>query len=190
MLVIGLARKKNSGKTTIAEMLKKKFDVPAMIVSFSDQIKLNLATRNSEIDIINCCRRKSSYLRRRLQVEGTENGRDVYGQDIWIRYTENFIKMQNEKNKFEVFIIDDCRFENEAEWIENKMNGALIKVVSDSNDIDCHISENSLENHQFKYQIINEKDNKDNLYSHVENVFNQVIGARASKNSAQSPRSG
>lgn len=51
-----------------------------------------------------------------FQQEGTEWGRDVYGDDVWCRHAEAWMYYFALKG-FRRFVLPDIRFQNEAEWI-------------------------------------------------------------------------
>ncbi|MFK5882855.1 MAG: hypothetical protein QM489_00790 [Candidatus Izemoplasma sp.] len=62
------------------------------------------------------------------QLEGTDYGRKVYGESIWIDTLINSEKEQLHYDKIynRIVIIGDIRFENEAQWVRDK--GILIHV--------------------------------------------------------------
>lgn len=57
---------------------------------------------------------------------GTEEGRDVYGENIWIKITETWIETVNLRG-ITRFIIPDVRFQNEVDWIKS-LGGKVIKI--------------------------------------------------------------
>jgi len=59
-----------------------------------------------------------------LQLMGTEVGRNVFGESLWIDALENKI------NKDENYVITDVRFQNEIDWVKNQ-KGILIEVRRD-----------------------------------------------------------
>ena len=79
-----------------------------------------------------------------MQIEGTEEGRDVYGPDVWVNYLACWVEMIIERNKrtpdssdpngaaagpgVKCFIIPDCRFSNEVDWILKQPNGHVIHL--------------------------------------------------------------
>ena len=188
--VIGLAGKLGTGKDYIIEnYLKPLIKDNKLIVAFADHLKINVASENNDIDIFDCIKsNKSIRVRKKLQKEGTENGRNIYGDDIWIKKLENWILLHNKRNNIKTFIISDCRFKNEAEWIENKMSGLLIYINSpkrnikalqlesknnnsDYNKIKSHCSENELDNYMFKY-IINNDEGDENIKNQLVKIMN------------------
>jgi len=56
-----------------------------------------------------------------LQLMGTEVGRNVFGQNLWIHALENKI------NKDESYIVTDVRFQNEIDWIREQ-KGIIIEI--------------------------------------------------------------
>jgi len=57
-----------------------------------------------------------------LQLMGTEVGRNVFGENIWIHSLENKIKDVSKH-----YVITDVRFQNEIDWIR-KQKGILIEI--------------------------------------------------------------
>lgn len=92
---------------------------------------------------------KPPHVRHELQIIGTENGRNVYGQNVWIHCIEAWIYSIYRKNGITNFCIPDVRFDNEAEWIHD-LGGKVVKVVSnrDREGMDdqakTHISESGI----------------------------------------------
>jgi len=75
-----------------------------------------------------------------LQTLGTEWGRNLISDSIWIDITRHRI----EESDANVFIIDDVRFDNEAEMIRD-MGGEVWKLSrSGVNENDAHISESGV----------------------------------------------
>lgn len=176
-LLIAVSGKLGSGKDYVIE----NFILPliqghVVRMAFADQIKVTVASR-SGIPVESCLQGdKSMELRRMLQIEGTEEGRDKYGPDIWVQTMENWIKLRKIRGeKIDAVLITDCRFENEAAWIERN-GGLLIRVNAPSRNyaalvqesggnpdaykaIAEHISETALDSYQFTHVIDNEPGN-------------------------------
>lgn len=66
--------------------------------------------------------------RKMLELVGTELGREILQQDVWIDRIVRDVAL----NKVRVAIISDVRFENEAKFIQEK-EGELIKIASPNN---------------------------------------------------------
>ena len=154
-ILIGFSGKIGSGKNFIAEeiFLPKLFNIYSKrapdkrlipyYFSFGDHLKIECLCRNSysKLDqttaMYNFFIEKDQTTRDMLQKYGTENGRHVYHEEIWVRAVESWISIQESrleklrdrtKNDFlPIFIISDVRFKNEAEFIKSN-NGILIRV--------------------------------------------------------------
>lgn len=194
-LLIAVSGKLGSGKDYIAE----NFLLPLIhgVVSkmaFADQIKINVASQNANVDLINCLQgNKSMELRRLLQIAGTEQGRDRYHPDIWIDTLENWIKLRVLRDGTpDVVLVTDCRFPNEADWIERN-SGLLIRVNANSrneialrresngneesyNAIKNHPSETSLDDYQFTYNINNDPEMADTVKDQICEIITQYLG--------------
>jgi energy-coupling factor transporter ATP-binding protein EcfA2 len=123
-IIVGFAGKNGSGKTTIGRILKdslhhKELGIASDIVSFASAVKdcaENYFFWNGEKDIAG---------RHLLQWLGTDVGR-AYDPDLWIKHIKETIdKLSSirtinmaELNTY-IIVIDDVRFDNEAEWIRN-----------------------------------------------------------------------
>ncbi|MCB1149750.1 MAG: hypothetical protein KDK48_06240 [Chlamydiia bacterium] len=112
---------------SIKELVKIKFDI-----SDYDLLPEN---KNKSLEKLN-----GFSPRKILQLEGTEHGREAYGDDIWIK------SLLSNVTKPIVFVAD-IRFENEAQWVRE--NGFLIHVFRNTDKkmtIDTsHKSEQELE---------------------------------------------
>jgi phosphomevalonate kinase len=147
--IIALSGKAGVGKDYIAQCLDKHTVVKTLIVSFADQIKMDcIVRRNLSFDNVYNCKDEKS--REVLQQYGTEEGRDVYGKDMWCEYLENWMNIHYERNHIKLFIITDCRFRNEIDWVR-KMNGYVIRVIA--SDRGCATMKNGLENHVSEIEL-------------------------------------
>ena len=97
--IIGFAGKLGTGKDYIIEKyLSPLIKENKLIVAFADYLKIKVASENDDIDIADCIKsNKPLHVRKKLQKEGTENGRNIYGDDIWIKKLENFIYLHNQR---------------------------------------------------------------------------------------------
>jgi IS5 family transposase len=84
-------------------------------------IKINLMVHHN-INL-NQFNNKTPEIRDLLQLEGTEKGRNIHGEDIWIRYIKAWSELHMSRG-IKYIIISDVRFKNEYEFI--KKNGGLI----------------------------------------------------------------
>ena len=127
MELIGLIGHQGVGKNYIAENILPSIlpNKNTVILAFADHFKIDCITKyNANFDKV--YGQKDYETRKLLQITGTENGREKFGENIWIETIENWIKILHIRG-VKRFIICDVRFENEAKWILSK-NGKLIKI--------------------------------------------------------------
>ena len=147
--IIGLAGPKGVGKSTYANQLvfdmykTREWSDAIRIISFASPLKEMLGCIVHK-DYIEDKERIIPNLgvsaRHCLQTLGTEWGRNLISDSIWIDITRHRI----EESDANVFIIDDVRFDNEAEMIRD-MGGEVWKLSrSGVNENDAHISESGV----------------------------------------------
>lgn len=100
---------------------------PTLIWCFADHFKIDTATRESTFNEVFGSNRTSE-IRQKLQKYGTELGRNVFGENIWIRTAENWMILQKSRG-IEKFIFCDVRFPNEAKWIKDN-GGIVIRLIA------------------------------------------------------------
>lgn len=186
--LIGLSGKMGVGKDYIAQNIilpyLEKRNIKTLIIAFADQIKVNTSVKNN-ISLSKMYDTKNEDIRKLLQKEGTENGRDKYGNNIWIDFVDKWTDVYSKKG-IQAFIITDCRFKNEVDYIK-KNNGVILRIEAplrnkeriykekNSLEIQKHISEIDLDDYKFDNIINNDyisneenelinKNIKDNIY--------------------------
>ena len=212
-LFIGFSGKIGSGKNYIAEqiftplLINKLYNKNTLIVpyyfSFGDHLKVECLCRNSyeslsdDIGYYGFFCEKTKETRDMLQKYGTENGREKYHENIWIRAVDTWVKIQTQRLKksgidtLAIIIISDIRFKNEVKYIEDH-GGIVIRI--DANDrsslridqesngdviikhnIQNHESEISLDDYEFKY-VINNSLNREliEIDNDVNNIINDI----------------
>lgn len=88
-------------------------------------------------------------VRRLLQIMGTECGRQVLGDNIWVDTVLNQIGNRDA-------VITDCRFPNEAQAVKDR-GGFIVRVVRPGVDaVNAHPSETSLDHWNFDAVIGND----------------------------------
>lgn len=132
MTLIGLCGKMGSGKDYIAQtlvlpFLQKKLHQTSLKFCFADQIKINVMTKDN-ISFGDVFEKKTLDTRKLLQREGTEQGRGLLGEDIWVRYLDGWSKLLHTRGVKNI-VVSDVRFKNELEYIKRR-NGVLIKVIA------------------------------------------------------------
>jgi len=170
--VIGLSGKLGTGKNYIAEeilplILPKK---NTLYIAFADHLKITVSAQ-SRTKLSEFYGSKTPEIRTLLQNDATKNGRNKFGQDIWLNVLENWLHlfMTNGTN-IERVIITDCRFKNEADWINSFKNKILIRIhAPDRNEerlqkeskkdnamymkISTHISETALDDYSDAFDL-------------------------------------
>ena len=141
-MIIGLAGKKQSGKTTVAEILR---DMSGFkMESFADPIRKFVAelcgyTPKELEEFKESPHRIFGVTPRHImQTLGTEWGREMISQTIWT----DRLRMVLRHGPVTDVVIHDVRFENEAEMIR-KMGGHIVHVARhpEPDKFDSHVSE-------------------------------------------------
>ena len=197
MILLGVSGKLGVGKNYITEH----YIVPKLIqrlsnndvqyvpyfFSFGTQVKVELYSRDtsSSLDYNNLFVNKSKQSRTSLQKYATENGRDVYRKDMWIRAIDMWIKVQLDNLKVinthlttkivPIFVVEDVRFENEynyrksnsgilvlVESFQRNFQKNLSELINKENDT-VHESEKGLEHLEFHLRLNNDPVNSDSL---------------------------
>jgi len=169
-MIFGFSGKMGTGKNYICENiflpLVQKHNRNVIQMAFADQIKVNVMVKYnlSKNDV---CNDKNYKIRNLLQKEGTEEGRNRFGNDIWINHLDKWMEIHKSKN-IHTFLITDVRFKNEAEYIK-RMGGKIIRVEAPERNKDLiirqkldplaanHISETDLDNY-YGFDLILDND--------------------------------
>ena len=119
MKVIALSGKMRSGKTTLARMLAQSLPHHIVRVSFADEVRREVARgMGYGEDWHTLFHVSKKDIRPVLQAWG-HNMRKIRGEDVWIKALfSRMIKMQLQRPNI-IFVIDDIRYENEIEAINN-----------------------------------------------------------------------
>jgi len=178
MKIIGVSGKQGSGKNYFSEKIlypyfKNNYNI--LIIGFGDLMKNELFARDKSLKYDELYDHKTFETRKKLQLYGTENGRDKYHDDIWVRgldiQVETFSRRCGENS---LIIVCDVRFPNEFEYIKSK-GGVNVRVIADNRtkeryfretngdeekmkEIMNHRSETSLDNYKFDYIVKNDYD--------------------------------
>jgi hypothetical protein len=128
-----------SGKTTFSNMLQDELsDWNTVRCSYAGRVK-------SIAYLLGWDGKKDERGRKLLQTLGTDCGR-AYDKDVWVRYLIDESLPTSLGYPFDAVIIDDWRFPNERDYVEN--NGLFdvfaVRMVRDICEPDSHASENSL----------------------------------------------
>lgn len=209
MILLGVSGKLGVGKNYITEhyivpkLIEKLSDINVQYVpyffSFGTQVKIELYSRDTSsfLDYNNLFVNKSKESRTSLQKYATENGRDVYRKDMWIRAIDMWIKVQldnlNVINKHltrklvPIFVVEDVRFENEYNYIKSN-SGILVLVesfqrnfqknlseLSNKDNEIVHESEKGLEHLEFQLRLNNDPVNSDSIEFIIDNFIKELV---------------
>lgn len=111
-----------------------------------------------------------------MQTLGTEWGRDLMGENIWVTATMSKIHNLLSVKNYRGVVVTDIRFPNEAAAIKDA-GGILIRIERDQNVIDLHESEKYILTLPVDYVIVN-NDTKELL---AEQVMEIVDGEKRGK---------
>lgn len=176
--VWGFSGKAGSGKNYVSEKLFLPLltEKSTLFMAFADHFKIEAIVKD-KLDYDKVFGQKDEKTRVVLQKRGTEEGRDVFGPDIWINILEQWMKLYASRG-IERFIITDVRFPNEVEFIKKK-GGKVIRIESPNRVRnrrywekikDEHISEKALDDYKnFDYIIHN--DYYDNPLLELRQIF-------------------
>lgn len=190
--IYGFAGKLGSGKNYLAENVFSKMLEPksTVFLCFADQIKIDGIYKKG-LDRNKCWIKKDEKTRRTLQIVGTEEGRDIYGKDLWINNTKEWMIMHAFRG-IKRIIITDMRFKNEFDFIKN-LGGININVVSPERNKQAldresegdvkkrailanHSSETDLDSgRKFDFVIFNDFGNENAAVSECRDIIRSII---------------
>jgi hypothetical protein len=154
-MIIGISGKMGTGKDYfvenyiikyIEETLKEKY----LVLSFADMLKVNLMVHHN-IQLNELYGKKNPKIRELLQLEGTEKGRNIHGEDIWIRYVKAWSELYKNRG-IKYIIIPDVRFKNEYNFIKDN-NGIVFRMYAPNRN----------------EKRLREESNNDEMYEQIKN---------------------
>ena len=144
-MIIGIVGFAGSGKGTVGDILVNDYDFTKL--SFADVVKDSVAAifgwprhllegdtdesrefREKRDDFWSARLGYEFTPRLAMQLMGTESGRNVFHENIWVHAVERRIKHKQEWEFEDKFVIPDVRFSNEIEAIRN-WGGFIVRVV-------------------------------------------------------------
>lgn len=196
--IYAFAGKLGSGKNYLAEKVFMKMleEKPTVLLCFADQIKIDVIYKKG-IDRDKCWIQKDEATRRIMQTVGTEEGRDVFGKDIWINNLKEWMIMHAFRGVKRI-IVTDMRFKNEFDFIKS-IGGICIQVNApkrNSNALDreskgdatkraileAHSSETDLdEGRTFDYVINNDYGQETSSVIECRNLIKDLIEKQREK---------
>ena len=198
MQIFAFSGKIGSGKNYVSENIFLPLLPPqsTLVMALADHFKVDACSKDGipyEKVFIN----KDEQTRKILQLRGTEEGRNKYGQDIWTRTLDTWMKVYEDRG-IKRIIITDIRFKNEVQWVKSK-GGKVFRIVSPQrthnrmtqeakspeqyDSIKNHLSETDLDDYtDFDYVIHNDYNDEKNVVNIVRNIvvsmekkYNRVI---------------
>lgn len=123
MKIIGISGKAGAGKDWLADLLartagykKWSFALPMKAMGHGSGFTIE------EVDVT-----KPPHVRQWLQHYGTEEHRDKYRPDFWLRVADYWIKALSDRGMADRLVFPDVRFPNELEWIQSK-GGKVVRL--------------------------------------------------------------
>jgi hypothetical protein len=130
-MLIGIHGPLDGGKDTVAtklQLLRPEFTRYAFAKPLKEALKLMFGFTDAQLEDRRLKEQVDPFWgfspRRAMQLLGTEYGRNMLREDIWIKRAE--FEVANNAERGLSTIITDVRFENEAEWIRSRDDAILI----------------------------------------------------------------
>jgi hypothetical protein len=180
-MILGLSGYARSGKDTIASYLVEKYGFTRM--AFADPMREALLRLDPHITLSGmsvplstavkglgweALKEDSQEVRQLLQRMGTEVGREMFGEDVWVDY------LMRQAHQYDRVVVSDVRFHNEARAIHRTL-GSVWRIdrpnVEAAND---HISEHDLDDYPFDIYLTNAHD-KEHLHWAIDALIGNVI---------------
>lgn len=163
-MIVGLIGRKQSGKTTVSQMINLALDKKARIVPMAEPLKLMLSAagvpmwalhgtekeKNTPLDML--CGKTG---RQAMQTLGTEWGRDIVGMSLWTNIWKERVKFLMEDG-VEHIICDDIRRYDEATTVDGLGGYTIMVTRAGDEQVDQHASERYIEQLPFHYKIEND----------------------------------
>lgn len=130
LMLIGLTGSMGVGKSTALELIKEAFpNEDIKLIKFAEtlyQIQEDIYGRISSV-----YKRPDNFVKDRklLQWIGSDWARNTIRDTIWVDIWKS--KTFDALSKKSIVVVDDCRFDNEAQAIKD-MGGVIIKIIADN----------------------------------------------------------
>lgn len=192
MILLAMYGRARSGKDTAADYLAQQLGLCKY--AFAEPLKTMLKSvfgdHFHEGDRSGICPETGKSYREMMQTLGTEWGREMMSEDVWINLVQkkwdwvkdgcpvetNLGVMKNMemwgKPVINGMILSDLRFDSEAEWVRSQ-GGFIIEIVRDSvlviPSASSHVSEQGI-HPEFVDLVINNVDTLDGLMDQLKNL--------------------
>ena len=158
MRLIGLTGRAGAGKSTVADHMVLRHGFVQMALADPIRCGLQAMFGLAPQDLDERARKEApvDWLgvspRRLMQTLGTEWGRAVCGEDVWLKVAERRIAQQKALRYMSVYelplrmVISDIRFANEAAWVraQGGVVWHVVRVADDYRIDGDHVSERTL----------------------------------------------
>lgn len=182
MQIIGFTGLAGCGKDTAAEFLMNQhyyagwaFAAPIRqgVISAFGLADEDFADRDRKEAIIEDIGKSPREL---MQLFGTEFGRKMLGDDIWVRVAAHVLNQffnAPEMADMKGLAISDVRFDNEAEYIKSK-GGIIVEIVRpQATAVADHVSEHGIEPSLIDAVVVNDGE-LPKLYEQLTKIANQL----------------
>ena len=161
--IIGITGNKRTGKSTLAEMLKKKFMKHTIINSSVQVLPLATPLKDAACSLLGVNHTQLEYLKNKevyipdaeityrdfLQQLGTEFMQSIIGS----HWAVHLLSKRIETFETSIAIIPDVRFDHEANFIK-RSGGTMIKLNRDTGmGLDTHVSEKGVSDYLIDYSF-------------------------------------
>jgi hypothetical protein len=175
-VLIGIAGKAGSGKDTAANYLKECYNFRS--VAFADPIRAGMKAIIGLDDYHFAHPTKEVVLpefgkspRQMMQTLGTEWGRQLVNQDLWL-ILAGIRKAEWNGIGYDV-VITDVRFENEAAWIREQ-GGVVWHILRGESCAAAHASEAGVKFHPYDDELIENNGTLQSLYDQVAYLYGRI----------------
>lgn len=177
--LIGLYGQMGSGKDTAADFIQMDYNVKRM--AFADPLKemmCSLLSINRATLEDRAFKEKPHPLlggktpRFAMQTIGTDWGREMISGSLWIDIARSRIEAALNENKYDMIVLTDIRFNNEAILI-NKLGGLIVDISRKDNPHahSSHISESGISNEFVDVTV----ENNGSLEEFKNNIINAIL---------------
>jgi hypothetical protein len=150
--IIGISGKAGTGKDYISQRYLRPLGYHQF--SFAWHLKVWLVGRG-EATYDEVFHAKPEHVRKLMQEEGTERGRNVYGEQVWVDTMDTWFRVLYENWGITKFVVPDVRFPNEVQGVQ-RLGGTVLRVVAPkrnaghnmSKEARLHTSETALDNYE------------------------------------------
>ena len=167
MIKVALSGKKGSGKSTVAEYLSDTFGFD--VFSFADGLKMDL--ENIGINPDRLYKDKDETARKLMQLYGQamseQNARH------WVDQVLGGIEILEECCS-EAVVIDDLRFKNEKDVLEDEGFVTIRVIKAGNDDGDNDLSETELDDETFDYTIFADPGDLQSLFHNVDVIIGEL----------------